>query len=898
MLDRMKGEITVFLTLILVLIFSFVGTLLEAARISVARVVSERALLTSMDSAASEYSYPLFKEYHLVLLDLGYDSDQLQEDIAVNHVLDSMEYTFDPTKDLSIFGVSMNQSSMNLLPININEVKMTAKTSITDYNGKLFLHQAVEYTKYKDMTKLVEQLLEKLKLLQSTQVATKVVQEKLKVDEKLLVIDQYKMELMEYIEGIDFNKKGVQVTSNHMVKTNSNFVKKIVMGIPTMTSVGITHSTIFRSLEPSYVNILGEFEFILDTIDEIKNSQKEVDTLKKQQKDLIEKIEQLKKNYNKSQSSKEKVSKKENTKEEGKEEDKNEDTLYLEELNALELELSKVNESLSKLENAIEKLIKNSNEAIDSIKQTSDNVTDTIKSALQVLDKIEKKKDGILSSITDYSQLLKSEESNLEPSLYENLSDDINKSRSYFEAGEDSNGTGANTNFTLMKELLLENKEILTKATLLTKISRSFTEQEMSSLKETISNISKSYSNYHTKDLTFDYSDLVLEDKVKNPITSFFKLISSGIVKLVVDDVSAISDATLKSDSLYSKYANQQSSEEVEEDSQADELSGNIEDSYEEGTNDNILFSLNQYEEENSQLGVLDNTATVLLNKLLFQQYLLRHFKSMKLEEDESTSTKNDTTVNQINNSETATELEVNEENKDSSEEYVKSLPSVLQYEQEYIITGKKKDKDIFSSIIHRILLMRTVLNFVSILGDKGKVEQAQTTALGVVGFTGLPVLIQFTKMLILLVWSYEESLVDTRALLYNKKVPLLKTKETFLVGYEDLMLLNKEFIKKKVDEMDDTKSGRLAFDYDDYMSVFMLFTSDIKKSYRAMDLIEANMNLRYEGGFKMNHCIYGFKMKGIFQIDTLFIQLPFIKNMLEHDLDGVMFELEREYTY
>ena len=71
MVKKKDGSITVFLTLILLLILSLIMTILEGARISVAQVFAERALITSMDSLLAEYYRPLFDEYHIFALDLG-----------------------------------------------------------------------------------------------------------------------------------------------------------------------------------------------------------------------------------------------------------------------------------------------------------------------------------------------------------------------------------------------------------------------------------------------------------------------------------------------------------------------------------------------------------------------------------------------------------------------------------------------------------------------------------------------------------------------------------------------------------------------------------------------------------------------------------------------------------
>ena len=60
-----EGTITVFLSLILLLILSLLFTMIEGARVNTAKVFAERALTAAMDSTLAEYYGPLWEEYHI-----------------------------------------------------------------------------------------------------------------------------------------------------------------------------------------------------------------------------------------------------------------------------------------------------------------------------------------------------------------------------------------------------------------------------------------------------------------------------------------------------------------------------------------------------------------------------------------------------------------------------------------------------------------------------------------------------------------------------------------------------------------------------------------------------------------------------------------------------------------
>ena len=66
---RQSGSITVFLSLILILILALVGTVVEGARIQGSRALLEEGIYTAMDSLFAGYDDTLWKDYQLFFLD-------------------------------------------------------------------------------------------------------------------------------------------------------------------------------------------------------------------------------------------------------------------------------------------------------------------------------------------------------------------------------------------------------------------------------------------------------------------------------------------------------------------------------------------------------------------------------------------------------------------------------------------------------------------------------------------------------------------------------------------------------------------------------------------------------------------------------------------------------------
>jgi hypothetical protein len=220
-----------------------------------------------------------------------------------------------------------------------------------------------------------------------------------------------------------------------------------------------------------------------------------------------------------------------------------------------------------------------------------------------------------------------------------------------------------------------------------------------------------------------------------------------------------------------------------------------------------------------------------------------------------------------------------------------------LDYELEYIIMGKTADYDNLKAVLKKILLVRTAMNLFTLLSDKKSNEEARILAAGFVGFTGLPALVEITKMIVITVWAFAESLVDVKALLQGKTLPLLKKGSDIQVGLYDLFRFNKEFIKIKAESIKGNKT-LVDLNYEGYLKLFLYMESRTNKSFRAMDLIQENIQLKYEDSFYMKNCIFGYRAAADFKMGTKFINLPFIRKMLSNEKYGYKYHAAFENSY
>ena len=215
---------------------------------------------------------------------------------------------------------------------------------------------------------------------------------------------------------------------------------------------------------------------------------------------------------------------------------------------------------------------------------------------------------------------------------------------------------------------------------------------------------------------------------------------------------------------------------------------------------------------------------------------------------------------------------------------------SVLDYEAEYVLGGKKADKDNLSSVIGKIVLIRSGLNLISLLQDGEKRTETYALASGIIGFTGQPVLSKIVQLLIISAWSAAESLTDVKALLEGKKVPILKKADDWNLSLEGIKNFSEEMITGK-----DCKHG---LTYEDYLRVLLLMQNRKKQYFRTMDILQANMCANENENFRFKDSIAAVTVRTEYVANILFPTLPPAGRILRVHKGRYLFHYEQEYQY
>lgn len=191
-----------------------------------------------------------------------------------------------------------------------------------------------------------------------------------------------------------------------------------------------------------------------------------------------------------------------------------------------------------------------------------------------------------------------------------------------------------------------------------------------------------------------------------------------------------------------------------------------------------------------------------------------------------------------------------------------------LLYQLEYIIGGNAMDKRNLKSVADKLLLIREGMNYLYCLQNSQMNGSAQSLAITLTGFLGIPALTSATKHALLLAWAYGESLIDVRTLLEGDKVPLTKDASSWTLTLENLGRITQI--------LDQGGSGQeKGLSYKDYLRILLNMGSLSKQKLRALDMIEVNLkSIPGSQKFRAENCVVGIKTRTEWEIKPVFFSL------------------------
>lgn len=175
------------------------------------------------------------------------------------------------------------------------------------------------------------------------------------------------------------------------------------------------------------------------------------------------------------------------------------------------------------------------------------------------------------------------------------------------------------------------------------------------------------------------------------------------------------------------------------------------------------------------------------------------------------------------------------ERNRDTGEE-AEETDRTLAYETEYILEGNDSDKKNLEAVLLKIFFIRMALNYLYLTGDAAKQAEADALAAVITAVLLIPEAVEAVSQLILFAWAAGESTVDLRTLLSGRRVPVVKTAESWRLPLSSLLTLS-----SSAERLSDTDTeGGIA--YEDYLRMFLFLGNTEKITMRTLDRIEENL--------------------------------------------------------
>lgn len=178
-----------------------------------------------------------------------------------------------------------------------------------------------------------------------------------------------------------------------------------------------------------------------------------------------------------------------------------------------------------------------------------------------------------------------------------------------------------------------------------------------------------------------------------------------------------------------------------------------------------------------------------------------------------------------------------------------------LDYQTEYVLGGKEKDRDNLKYVVNRLLLIRETANLAYLYTDGAKRAELEACASALSLLLLIPEGMALVQAALAAGWAYIESLSDVRILLMGGRVPLIKDHTSWKTQLGHLTI-------------ETSVSDTHGMNYKEYLRILLSFSSKKKLVWRCMDMIEQNMRkIPGKENFSFDVCVdavsMSFQIKG-----------------------------------
>lgn len=148
-----EGSVTVFLSLVLVLVLSFLFSLLEGARVFYLNGKAEMMTDVCLQSMFGNYHAGIWQDYHLLFIDGSWDGEEFSKEVFVSKAMDELE------ENLSFAMEHKGSPFWDLTKLQAAEFALSGYELATDDEGAVFQGQAAAQMKLEAAADALDELL-------------------------------------------------------------------------------------------------------------------------------------------------------------------------------------------------------------------------------------------------------------------------------------------------------------------------------------------------------------------------------------------------------------------------------------------------------------------------------------------------------------------------------------------------------------------------------------------------------------------------------------------------------------------------------------------------------------------------------------------------------------------
>ena len=822
-----SGSISIYLALTLIIIMAMLLSMLEAARMAAAESYSEILLRTAVESVMGEFYGPLWENYHLYGIDTGYGTTKGSIDELENRLERYM--------------------GNNVWAFRSDGCNVTEYERFLADRGQTYIDQAVAYEKYAAVGTAVEEIIDRVGALKDYGKTLKIYERSVPIENELAEIDSLTLELMEKVDGIDLTGGGISDTACCSVA--ESFAKKIYVGTVSPEALGINNPGLFEIVRNSYRNPLESLELVRQSVERLSKAEtvleeadneieqceqniRIIETVieanKKQQKNFKAELKQLKKEK--------KNLKKHDYSDNEMKMVEDEILLKQKEIDELDKTIEKQNQKLATEEAELDQLTEKRaarTEVLDEVYGKMMNLLQALDvllegekestaEALEILEEIDSRRRTVTPMISDYEIYLDTFNGIIGADTMDGLKESLHTMKGYAIGNE---GEEMITDFDKMRTSLKSNLSLLDSIPEnLFEVKSAKDKVKLQKISDELENVKSVVSNLKYDGMNFDYSHVCAKNSTEDYEAIFNGWVAGGIMNMILGGEAIISDSVMTSNLLPGTFL------EIQADSGKNipMMTG------ESGMNCLKLFD--EISTEGSIFGDIESFFSEIGNsissKVLLELYQSENFKCYADNENIG--------------------------------------DTILEYEQEYILSGLHSDSENLLAAAYKILMLRFAADSLYVICSPEIMNEAELTATLALGFTGLPFLIKAAAFVIALVMAFAQAIVETAAIFSGKPIALIPTKDSFCVSVYELPFITNLVSEKAAD----IKESQLGLDYEGYIMLFLLLEDKYTQTGRALDIIQENIIYQYDEDFLLYNCITGFSVQTDFAAESRYVSI------------------------